>query len=35
MDGHFAVEENRTKIGRVIDGFIDYITSISVFSDSE
>lgn len=32
MDGQLArLKKNGTKIGRVIDGFIDYITSISVF----
>lgn len=32
MDGQLArLKLNGTKIGRVIDGFIDYITSISVF----
>ena len=32
MDGQLArLKKNGTKIGRIIDGFIDYITSISVF----
>ena len=32
MDGQLArLKKNGTKIGRVVDGFIDYITSISVF----
>jgi hypothetical protein len=32
MDGQLArLKKNGTKIGRVIDGFIDYITSISAF----
>lgn len=32
MDGQLArLKKNGTKIGRVIDGFIDYITSVSVF----
>lgn len=32
MDGQLArLKKNGTKIGRVIDGFIDYVTSISVF----
>ncbi len=32
MDGQLArLKKNGTKIGRVIDGFIDYLTSISVF----
>lgn len=32
MDGQLArLKMNGTKIGRVIDGFIDYLTSISVF----
>ena len=32
MDGQLArLKKNGTRIGRVIDGFIDYITSISVF----
>lgn len=32
MDGQLArLKKNGTKIGRVIDGFIDYITSISIF----
>lgn len=32
MDGQLArLKKNGTKIGRVVDGFIDYLTSISVF----
>lgn len=32
MDGQLArLKKNGTRIGRVIDGFIDYITSVSVF----
>lgn len=32
MDGQLArLKRNGTKIGRIIDGFIDYVTSISVF----
>lgn len=32
MDGQLArLKKNGTKIGRIIDGFIDYVTSISVF----
>ncbi|MEO6693696.1 MAG: CDP-alcohol phosphatidyltransferase family protein [Ignavibacteria bacterium] len=32
MDGQLArLKKNGTKIGRVVDGFIDYVTSISVF----
>lgn len=32
MDGQLArLKKNGTEIGRVVDGFIDYITSISVF----
>jgi len=32
MDGQLArLKKNGTQIGRIIDGFIDYITSISVF----
>lgn len=32
MDGQLArLKKNGTKIGRVIDGFIDYMTSISIF----
>lgn len=32
MDGQLArLKKNGTRIGRIIDGFIDYITSISVF----
>ncbi|MBV6478343.1 MAG: hypothetical protein HGGPFJEG_01095 [Ignavibacteria bacterium] len=32
MDGQLArLKKNGTRIGRVIDGFIDYITSISIF----